>query len=259
MLLALALACLSPKIGHAASDPKRKGANNFWAGPEIYHATRTRQGGTKQKGTLLGVAIGYERIQRCRFYYGVDGYLAQGQMNGHNGFDDYITSNLTDTQVEGRFGYTWQLKHGCRALLIPFIGYGYFHENNDFNDPSPLPVTYHDSFQYFLTGFITGATLSTRFDIFTSLKAKYSIDGHSRVTNDPDDLEPITLRMESAWQWRVDFGTVYRLFKNSKRLYLVLAPFYEFRHYGGRISYPYDFKDTKFNIWGGQMLFNCRF
>src|SRR5436190_24377747 len=84
-------------------------------GPEFYHVKRTREGGTSQSGNLIGVRGSFERIGRYKWYIGIEGLYGQGIIKGHSGSGLKLRSRLTDRQIEGRFGYTFQGK--CSFLL----------------------------------------------------------------------------------------------------------------------------------------------
>lgn len=238
------------------------GSQVITLGPEGYWAKRMRQGGTKQSGWLTGANLSYQRLKRCCFYLALDGYWAQGILRGKSGGGMPLKSQLTDRQVEGRLGYTWQMKRGIQLSATPFVGYGYFWESNKFSEPTPHSLHYLDSYRYYTLGLVSGARFSPRFDCYASVQAKFMVNGSSYVSNDADEdgsIPPSTLQMEDEVQWRGDIAFNYCLLRHSKKLWLSLAPFYEYRHYGGHMGYPYDFIETEYQIWGGELALQLRF
>lgn len=232
--------------------------NCIYLGPEVYHLTRTKEGGTKQKGYLYGLRGGYDRIKRYRLYWGIEGYFAKGQIRGKSGSDAKLVSDILDSEIEGRFGYTFHRKTCFQASFTPFIGYGYFYQTNHFKHPSPLHLHFRDTFQYLVGGFISKFYINPCWNVGITFKAKYSIDGKSKITHDPD-FDDMTIQMSDKMQYSVDFPINGVFCWCNRMLDLSLVPFYQFRHYGGRENFPFDFIDTKFRIYGVRLLFNYCF
>lgn len=227
-------------------------------GPEIYHVRRTREGGTSQKGTLAGVRGSLERIGRYKWYLGVEGLYARGTIRGHSGTDLKLKSKLTDAQIEGRAGYTFQGKCWLRPAFTPFIGYGYLEEENDFKSPSPLLVKFRNEAQYVSFGFLSTLTLSEDFTIGFNLKAKSLVDPVCHIKTDPV-FGHLKMQFKDEILYRFELPIYYDFYRCCQVFELGLVPFYERRHYGGRENYPFDFLDTKLNIWGFNLQFTCRF
>src|SRR5690242_19205652 len=95
-------------------------------GPEMYYSLRNKEGGSKQSGFLYGAHFTFERRAPCKFYWGLDGYIARGTMWGHTGSGAKLKSTLTDTQFEGTLGYTFHKRMNHCLSFTPFVGYGYF-------------------------------------------------------------------------------------------------------------------------------------
>lgn len=232
-------------------------ANRLYLGPEIFHTKRTREGGSKQTGFLYGVHAGYDRIKRYRIYLGFDGYWAAGTLKGHSKKGIKLHSRVTDEEIEGRVGYTLQCKEGWRAYLIPFVGGGYFREINKFSH-KPLGVKFTNYFPFAMGGFIAGFFLNPRLNIGIDFKAKYMIDGKCHISNDRE-YDSKTLNMDSRMQYEVDLPVSYQFCTCNGRLEGSLVPFYRFRHYGGLAQFPFDFLETKFDIYGIKILLGYKF
>ena len=229
----------------------------FYAGPEIYHIKRWRNGGTKQTGRMDGVRVGFDRIKRHGWYIGVDGFYSTGHLEGHNARGRTLDSDLTDIIFEGRVGFTLQDQTECQHTFTPFVGYGYFHEVNNFHSPSPIPYTFTDTFDYFTTGFLSGFNFTPLLSMGLNFKVKFMMSGRSKISDDPlyDDVK---LRMNNEIQLRVDVPLVFHCLP-WKRVQAALVPFYEYRHLGGREGFPFDYIDTKFTLLGARLDLIYRF
>lgn len=227
--------------------------HQIFIGPEIYGVKRSREGGTEQTGILYGVRAGYDYIRRYAFYWGIDGLYASGALTGENGENQKIKSQLTDSNIEGRFGYNFQSKSCLSASFIPFIGVGYFWENNDYKHPSPLKVKFENSFFYVPVGFLSRIFVNPQLSIGLNFKARFIIEGKTKVSNDSElELEEgdLTLHYEEKTQYRVDLPVSYYFCWLNKPVSFAVSPFYEYRQYGHRANFPFDFLETEFNIYG---------
>lgn len=234
--------------------PLNQRGHQFYVGPEIYHVHRNREGGTKQNGTVYGVRTGYDRIKRCRLYWGFDALYGQGTLDGKSGAGNKIKSTFTDIFAEGRFGYTFQQKHGYRLSLTPFGGVGYMSERNNFKHPSPIPVHFDIKSWYGVAGFLSQATVTDRCDIGLNFKARFLYDPKCKVSHDPES-ENSTQLINEKIHYRVELPLSYRYWECSDSLLISLVPFYEFRQYGKRVNYPFDFLETRLNIYGATLKF----
>ena len=147
-----------------------------YIGPEIYYVKRTKEGGTQQTGTLYGVRVGVDSIQRYKIYWGADALWATGCLKGSRD-NVRLKSQLTDTNVECRLGYTFQSKYGCRPSLTPYLGAGYFWETNCYKHPSPLTVHLKNTFAYIPVGFLSQIYLTPSWSIGLNLKVRILWDG----------------------------------------------------------------------------------
>ncbi len=218
--------------------------------PEIYHLKRTRQGGTKQNGTIVGLRASYDHIKRYKIYWGIQAFYGTGIVRGHTGTKSKIRSRWTDEQIEGNLGYTFQYKFFPNYSFTPFGGYGYFKETNNFNPPSPLPLTYVTHFPYISYGFLSKFMLNSNFSIGANLRIKTLWDTRSIVKNDPDFDGKRKLLVGDSWQYRIEVPIVYCQKFLCNSIEFGAMPFYEKRCFGGRENYPFDFFKTTLKLIG---------
>ncbi len=224
--------------------------HQLYIGPEIYHVSRDKNakyGHSKQRGFIYGVRASYDRIKRCRLYWGVDGLYATGDIKSHKGKKVKIC--FTDENVEGRVGYTFQMKKGWLPTLVPFVGYGYFRETHHFKKPSPLLIKQRISFDYFAVGFLSQIYPHPLWVVGVNFKARILFNSKCGISDDPD-YEDTTQNMKHKVQYRVELPITYRLNCWCDHLAVALVPFYEYRHYGEHANFPFDFKDVKLNFYG---------
>lgn len=231
--------------------------NKLSIGPEIYHLQRIREGGTKQSGWLYGVKASYDRIKRYRLYWGIEALYAKGTLNGHNALDDKLKSSYTDEHVEGRFGYTFQSKCAYQPSLTPFVGYGYYKDINDFKDPSPLTLKFTTTYRYVAYGFLSSIAPTDNINVGLNFKGWSMIHARTKVQDDPDE-DDISMLMGERFNYRIELPILYRYCACNEHLEVGLVPFYEFRHYGSRENYPFDYFDTKFKLWGFNLQLTYR-
>ena len=221
-------------------------------GPEVYGVERMKHGGTRQFGTLAGIRLTYDRLKRCGWYVGGDALYATGTIDGRSGSESKIRSSLTDKYIEGRFGYTFQQKNGCRFLFTPFVGIGCFQETNDFKHPSPIPVHFQNTFSYIPFGFLSHLYLNERLGLGLKLTVRYLFKQHNKVTNDPEHDDMI-LQYKEELQYRLEFPITYDTCFCDRSWRIALTPFFEYRPYGELANFPFDFLDTKFRIFGASL------
>jgi hypothetical protein len=219
-----------------------------YVAPEIYHVERTREQ-SKQQGYLYGVRFGYDYIKRYAFYFGFEGLYAQGTLKGHGVESVRVKSSLTDKNLEGRVGYTFQMKGWPHASFTPFFGIGYFWEWNHYKHPSPLKIHLDNQFCYIPVGFLSNVYLSSCFSVGVDFKARFLLSGRTKISHD-DEFSDMTQNYEEKLQYRVDVPLTYYFCLCQRQSAVALVPFYEYRHYGYRAHFPFDFLDTKFKIYG---------
>lgn len=222
--------------------------NRFTIGPEYTHLKRTRKGGTKQSGPLYGVRAGFDRLKRYGWYIGAEAHFAKGTIKGHTGAGNKIRSHFTDVSAEGRFGYTFQRKHGYQFAFTPFFGGGYAAEKNDFISPSPLPVHFKTKYPYILGGFLASANPCENWNVAILFKTFFPVDPKCHVTHDPLH-ESVSQNIGERLQYRAELPITYKL-PCYERGSLMLVPFFEYRHYGTSVNYPFDYFKTQLKMWG---------
>lgn len=221
----------------------------FYFGPEVYHAHRNKKGGSTQDGWLYGARGGFDYIKRYCFYIGSEVAWARGALRGKYGEDGRLKSHLTDAMVEGRFGYTFQRKHGRKAAITPYFSGGYFSERNNYVHPSPLTIHFHTYFPYVGTGFLSRIDLTPNLEFGINAKFKFPLDPQSQVSHDPE-VDDHKLGIEERFQYRIELPLKYQFCRCNEIYIFSLSPFYEYRLYGQQLGYPYDFLETTFNIYG---------
>lgn len=227
-------------------------------GPESYYIKRIKAGGTWQSGVLGGGYGGYERIKPNAFYFGAFGMIANGRISGYSAHGDRLISNFTDEEVEVRLGYNIKDRSRYTSIFTPFIGLGYLEQINSYLAPSPLLLQFNDIIKYFSFGFLTDIKISKRFSLGLNIILKWVLDGKCEVTHDPDE-DDNQLIMENEMQYVLELPITYQLSRHKRVFTLSATPFFQFRHYGGRENYPYDFIDTRFRVYGLRVLCNYWF
>lgn len=226
--------------------------NNVSFGPECYWVIRTKAGGTRQSGFMCGGRATYERIKRYGWYAGADILCASGTLDGKSGTENKIRSRLTDTNFEGRFGYTLQHKSNCGLSFTPFFGIGYFRETNNFTRPSDIPVHFRNTFSYFPFGFLSHIYLTSQFGVGVNFKLRYLFQHKNEVTHDPEH-HSLCIHYQENLQYRVEVPLTYDKCIYNRLWQLKLVPFYEYRNYGPLANFPFDFIETKFKLCGAYL------
>lgn len=230
--------------------------HQFSIGPEIYHLERERKGGTRQSGTLYGINMGYDRLKRYGWYWGIEASYAKGTLKGHTGTDAKISSKFTDQWLEARFGYTFQQKDCLELAFTPFAGIGYAQENNNFKHPSPLPIHFRTRFGFATWGFLSWAHVLEKWEVGLNFHMRIPYDPECRASHDPSH-DPVTQKIGERLQYRVELPITYRAFCNE-RFVLTLDPFYEYRLYGTHVNYPFDYFKTNLRLWGAILKIEYR-
>ena len=229
-------------------EPSVFNRRRVYIGPEIYHLKRSRAGGTHQNGWMYGVRAGYDKVQKCTVYWGIDALYAKGTLHGKTGKGSKIKSRFTDENIEGRAGFTFQGNCLMRASFTPFIGIGYFSEKNNFVDPSPIPVHFNTRFGYGVVGFLSNLPWTERFETGLNFKARYPFEPRCRISHDPEN-DDTTLNVKEKWQFRVELPITYNC-TCCDLFALTLSPFYEYRLYGKHLNFPSNFLRTQYQIYG---------
>lgn len=225
-------------------------AHQFYVGPEVSHVHRKKEGGTFQNGVTYGGRFGYDYIKRYKFYIGAEGNYSIGRLTGKK-THRRLHSNYTDANIEGRVGYTFAQKGGYRLFFTPFVGGGIGLEKNNFTQSSPIPVHFRIWYQYVVAGFLSQASFSPCWDAGINFKARFLIDARNKVSNDPD-FDSVTMLVKNRMHYRVELPLTYWW---NQCLSLRLVPYYEYRQYGKQANFPFDFLETKLNVYGAVLKF----
>ena len=241
---------LGLSIAQASEITFFEGPYRVSIGPEVYHLTRTKEGGSQQKGVLGGVQASLERWRPNGAYWGIQGNCAVGRLHGHTARGTEIVSRLTEKQVEGRLGYN-VAADSTRFQLIPFVLAGKYECENKFISPSPVISTFHDRFDFIGWGFYMVCNLTGSFHYGLTFKSRYMVNGQDEVSGNPDD-EDSRSHIKSEWQYDVEIPLQYG--SSSEGWAVQVVPFYCIRHFGGMEGFPFDFIDTKFRIYGTKFM-----
>jgi hypothetical protein len=227
-------------------------------GLESYYMIRNRDGGTNQGGVINGVKITLDRLKCYGWYIGADYLYAHGRLNGETASGRPLKSLLTDQIVELRLGFTLQQKVAGSPFITPFGGWGYFREVNDFYPPSPLSYTFTDTFNYVAAGFLSGVNFTPLLSMGINFKLRFMQNAKSEVSDDPM-YDNVTLMMNDEMHVRLDIPFMYTPGNSLWGIGFLLSPFFEYRHFGGREGFPFNFKDTKFYLYGARFALTYRF
>lgn len=231
--------------------------NQFFIGPQWYHVLRTKDGGAKQQGGLIGACIGFERLKRCGWYVGAEASYACGTLKGKTAKGKPLRSHYSESFVEGRLGFTVQQESKPQVGFTPFAGFGYFIEQNNFINPSPLSAHFKTRFTYVTAGILSQIHFWERLEVGANFQMKYPFAPKCRVSNDEDN-DPNTQRIGERFFYRVELPVTYTL-ACMKSGAISAVPFYESRVYGRRPNFPFNFIKTKFESLGVIFKFLYRF
>jgi hypothetical protein len=226
--------------------------NRILIGPEFSHLKRTRQGGTCQSGWLYGIRGRYDHIARYKIYCGFESVYVLGTLSGESGSDQRIKSRFSECSLEGRIGYTFQSKDPRLLSITPFLGTGYFIELNRYTSPSPVKLHFDNRFLYGSAGCILQAHFTPQFDGELDVTVRLGWDDRMKVNRDPK-YGSLTLHYMQKLQCRVALPLKYRTSICTFPFEAWAVPFFEYRHYGGKMGTPFDFIDTRIQSWGGTL------
>lgn len=220
-------------------------------GPEVYRFVRNREGGTHQEGRVDGVKIGFDRLKGNSFYLGADYLYARGDLKGETATGRPLQSELIDQVFEARLGFTFeQGLAGCH-FITPFLGWGSFKEINQFFPPSPLPCTFTDTFTYCAVGFLSGVNFNALLSMGVNFKVYFMQKARSEVSDDPL-FDHVNLMIKDEMNVRLDLPFFFYPSHTWLGMGFQLSPFFEYRHFGGREGFPFNFRDTKFYLYGAK-------
>lgn len=219
-------------------------------GPEIFFYHRERASGTFQQGRMDAVRLRVERFCPSGIYLGADYFRARGEVNGKNSRKQSIFSYIHDETYEGRIGFCFYPSCTRGLWFVPFIGIGHFIEVNDAFPPTSLCICTTDKFYYLLAGFHSWFYSSPCFSLGLRFETMWMQAATSKISEDPL-FEDVTLSIQNVPYVRLELPFRYTPSKRVSYFSWQFAPFYEYRHFGAREGYPFDYIDTKFHLVGG--------
>jgi hypothetical protein len=199
-------------------------------GPDIFYtATRTKYKSYNTEARFTsntvfgGLKVGYDYIRPQSFYFGMDGLAAIGKGSytayyEHYMFDFFYPQVMEQkvetiplfTNIEQRYGYTFQSAFTEKSTLIPFAGIGGYYFRDQFNKGS-----FFQSWCYATIGLRINQQFSKHFDIGCNLKVMYDFIGEIRTDrmfergrNNIWGYEvdiPCTLHLGTSKKWDLQF------------------------------------------------------
>lgn len=230
---------------------------DFTIGPLVSSVKRERGGGSTQKGVMWGLHAQLEHLSPGSFYWAVEGSLSQGALHGKTSTNLPLKSTLREAEMEGRLGLTLHHHFFCRPwTLIPFVGYSSLRSSNSFRSPSPIFVTFNDTVDYVISGFLLKTRLNSCLEGEILFKAKWMFEGTSHTRDDPSSPNA-SLIMENKWSYDIELPLIYT--PCCRNWDIRLTPYYHYRHYGARENFPFNFIETTFYFWGTRLEASATF
>jgi len=224
----------------------------FYAGPEISYLERQRQTGTHQEGQINGLRVGVDRIKRHGFYLGADYLYGCGEIEGKNSREKAIFSNFSNEIIEVRLGYCLQHDWPKKQFFIPFGGWGSFTQSNQFIPPTEMICTFTEHFNFFVVGFLSGFNFTPLLSMGINFKVRFMQNSACDITDDPY-FDDITMIVKDSTQYRLELPFVCKSRGPWLLTKIALIPFYELRQFGGRESFPFDYIETKYHLYGANL------
>ena len=238
------------------------GPHRLGIGPEFYYIERKRDGKKAEDGYMIGERMTYERLRPWCIYYGAEQYYAVGCISRRTLVSTEMLSKLQDAEVEARIGYTLMNSWRFYFMFTPFVGYGNFTGTNKFLLPRFLKLTFRPTFNYFTTGFLSALYFCNgQASIGLNIKWKSMRHSINRVI-DRSHGHCISFyqRMGDRTQIQVDLPlTYYYWYAREQAFEIAIVPFYRNRIYGAHRNFPFDFLETKFEMWGSRFMINYAF
>jgi hypothetical protein len=154
--------------------------------------------------------------------------------------------------IEERVGYTLASNEGWKPSFTPYLGIGRFWENNEYKHPSPFRFHFHNKFLYMPVGFLSHVDVTNHFRLGVNFKARFILESHYIVSND-SEFGKTHQKYEEKIQYRVELPMTYTKSFDQQEMAIALIPFYEYRHYGHHVNFPFDFIETKFKFYGATL------
>jgi hypothetical protein len=213
--------------------------HRFYIGPDVYYRDYDEildaPAKSHEFGALYGFQLGYDYINNCSCYFGLDLRYSGGKTIYDGSLMNFETSEISPYtsrtindffNFELRFGRTYQLK---QLTLIPFaaIGYHSWYRGMMPNDPYGYDEDY--SWCYTAIGLRTDYKLNSRFSIGWNVKLMYMSD----ATMTSSDLDNITFNLGQRFQSEIELPITYNLNKNCSFLdQIAFVPYYRNQNIG---------------------------
>ena len=253
LLSLYSLVCVATLCGSPALP---LGPHRLTGFAEADYIKRSREGGTQQKGTLVGFGADYERLKSFGFYLFGEIYEVLGTLKGSTGDEIEIKSRFNSKNTFGRLGWSLSL---CNVTCVPFLGGGYASTVNRFINPSPLPISMKIHYPYALWGLKIEWQKSEGVHFFTSLQLEHPFEPKCTIDNDPDYFithQTIKKKVQTDFQIGIRWQNISCLPFNFSA---ETAFLYRHNRFGKHDNYPFNFLETTHKILGlrvqGSILF----
>lgn len=263
MLLSLAILFLSATNLQALCwDDIRYyiGTHHAWVGPELNYMKRYKPAlGSEQSGLLYGFRGAIERDEPNALYWGVEGAYVHGVQNGYGSLRrTKVRADAMDSEVEGRFGYSFVGNFCVNFAITPFIGVGYSRTRNNYKPPTPISVHYTDYYAFGAAGFLSQFWCEGPYSVGLNVKVRQMYEGRSLIENHPLDSDAV-VQVEDKPQWIFELPLSWYTVACDRWVDVCLTPFYQYRHIGFRESYPVPFPETRLDCFGARLTFGTYF
>lgn len=209
--------------------------------------TRTKSGGTSQKGALFGYGGEYERLKNSGFYLYAKAYTDKGTLEGSTDSKIKLKSRFDSEEYYGRVGWSFCFQ---KFIFAPFLGGGVSYSTNRFIDPSPLHVSMKINFPYALAGLKAEWRQTECLHFIASIMLKKPYEPKCKIKDDPDFFtahQMIKEKLQADFELGVRRqGTPWLECPLSAEAFF----FYQYNHFGKHTNYPFNFVDTKYRYLG---------
>lgn len=194
-ILAVALLSCSSAYSDQTSEPTKETKPQYhrvYVGPDLFveHAQTkgVSQGDRIDVSSNMvfgGLRAGYDYLKPQAFYFGMDGLVAIGSSCARNRstycssygpcqVNEKIKTTSLFTNLEQRYGYTFQSSIISKSTLIPFVGIGWYYIRPDIDNISL-------NWLYGAAGLRVTQQFYENFDVGFNVKAMYSFAGQGRL------------------------------------------------------------------------------
>lgn len=230
------------------------GPHRFGIGPEFYYIERKREGERPEDGWMIGERFYYERLRPWCIYYGADQYYATGHVTRKRACGGQSKSKLQDAEVEGRLGYTLLNTWPVSVMFTPFIGFGNFTGTSKILKPRFLKLTFRPSYNYVTAGFLSNYFFCNGFaSIGLNMKWKFMSHARNKIIDNAIECHPIVFYQDMGERTHIQVDvpfTYYYWCCREQFFEISIVPFYRNRIYGSQENCPFDFLETKYEMWG---------